>query len=273
MGAVDPFARTEALDDDVLAALVTRFEARGRRPAFMRMLHEYLDAMHVDDAEALLDIGCGTGVVARAIARRSGFGGRITGVDRSPYLVAAAQRLADEEHLPARVEFHTGDACHLDVADASHDAVVAHTLLSHVDDPAAVLGEAARVLRVGGVLGVFDGDYASLTFGHPDPATAQAYDEALVNSVVTSPRVMRQLPRLLRAAGFELIASFAHVLSEVGTADFWASAIETYRRLLPRAGVLTDAEADAWAAQLHRDAAAGVFFASCNYYAYVAGRR
>lgn len=80
------------------------------------------------------------------------------------------------------------------------------------------------------------------------------------------------MPRLIRAAGLELVASFSYVLSEVGTAGFWSSAIETYRRLMPKAGVMTEAEADAWAEGLHSDSAAGVFFGSSNYYAYVAKR-
>lgn len=206
------------------------------------------------------------------LSNRGGFSGRVTGVDLSPYLIAAAQRLASEEGVTEHVEFRTGDARSLDVADGAFDAVVAHTLLSHVADPLVVLAEAARVLKVGGLFGVFDGDYASLTFDHADPIKAKAYDEALVSGVVTNPRVMRHMPRLIRAAGLELVASFSYVLSEVGTAGFWSSAIETYRRLMPKAGVMTEAEADAWAEGLHSDSAAGVFFGSSNYYAYVAKR-
>ena len=64
--------------------------------------------------------------------------------------------------------FIVGDAHDLDFAAASFDAVVAHTLLSHVRDPLAVLAEAARVVRPGGTVAIFDGDYASLTFGSSD---------------------------------------------------------------------------------------------------------
>jgi hypothetical protein len=48
------------------------------------------------------------------------------------------------------------------------------------------------------MIGIFDGDYASMTFGHADAAKGKAYDEAIINGVVTSPRVMRQMPRLLQ---------------------------------------------------------------------------
>ena len=270
MSPVDPFGRTDRLDDGTLAALVERFESRGRHPRFAAMLDQYLDAMGVEQAQRVLDMGCGTGLAARAIARRAGFSGTVTGIDLSPYLVEAAQRLAGEEGIAQRTEFRVADTGALDDADGSFDAIVAHTLLSHVEEPAAVLAEAVRLLRSGGVLGVFDGDYASLTFDHADPATGRACDEALVGAVVTNPRVMRQMPRLLHRVGLELIASFPHVLSEIGHAEFWASAIEAYRRLIPQAGTMTADEADAWAAGLRRDSESGFFFGSSNYYAYVA---
>jgi len=88
--------------------------------------------------------------------------------------------------------------------------------------------------------------------------------------VVANPRVMGQMPRLLREAGFELLTSFSHVLAEVGTASFWLSGIETFRRLLPQAGAMTAAEADAWAAGQRAASDAGVFFGRCNYHAYLA---
>lgn len=272
MASIDPFGRTDKLDDNMLAALVTRFEARGKNPRFAKMLGEYLDAMGIDRTARVLDMGCGTGLAARAIARREAFSGHITGVDLSPYLVAAARRLASEERLAEHLEFVAGDVRTLNFADGSFDAVVAHTLLSHVEDPLAVLKEAARVVRPGGMIGIFDGDYASLTFDHPDPVKGKAYDEALISALVTNSRVMRQLPRLLQAAGLELVASASYVLSEIGKADFWASAIDAYRKLIAKAGVMTERDANAWAAALQGDSEAGIFFGSSNYYAYVARR-
>lgn len=272
MTSIDPFGRTDKLDDNMLAALVTRFEARGKNPRFAKMLDDYLNEMSIDRTARVLDMGCGTGLAARAIARREDFSGHITGVDLSPYLVAAAKRLASEERLAEHLEFLAGDVRTLNFADGSFDAVIGHTLLSHVEDPLAVLKEAARVVRPGGMIGVFDGDYASLTFDHPDPVKGKAYDEALITALVTNPRVMRQLPRLLQAAGLELVASASYVLSEIGKADFWASAIDAYRKLVAKAGVMTEREANAWAAALHGDSDARIFFGSSNYYAYVARR-
>jgi ubiquinone/menaquinone biosynthesis C-methylase UbiE len=196
----------------------------------------------------------------------------VLGIDLSPVLARTAAQLAAGEGLGDLVEFRSGDSRKLDLADGAFDAVVAHTLLSHVDDALAVMREAARLVRRGGMIGIFDGDYASMTFGHVDPAQGKAYDEAIISGVVTSPRVMRQMPRLLQAAGLQLVASFPYVLTEVGKADFWASAIESFRRLVPKSGVMTEQEADAWAESLRNDSEAGVFFGASNYYGYVARR-
>ena len=272
MKSSDPYAVTDSLDASLLQVIVTRLETRGRHPAFEKMLMDYLNAMSIDTAKTVLDMGCGTGVAARAIARRRDFSGHVLGIDLSPTLAQTAIRLAAEEGLRDRVEFRAGDSRRLDLGDGVFDAVVAHTLLSHVDDPPAVVSEAARLVRPGGMIGIFDGDYASMTFGHADPAKGKVYDEAVIGGVVTSPRVMRQMPRLLQAAGLQLITSFSYVLAEVGKSDFWAPAIESFRRLVPKSGIMTEQEADAWAEGLRLDSVAGVFFGASNYYGYVARR-
>jgi len=194
MSPADPYGRTDKLDDALLDAVVTRLEARGKHPLFAGMLTEYLDVMQIDRARSVLDMGCGTGVASRALLRRAAFTGSVTGIDLSPYLAQVADRLAREEGFGGRVAFRAGDTRSLDLPSNGFDAVVAHTLVSHVDDPFAVIKEAARVVRPGGLVGIFDGDYASVTFDHPDAAEAKAADEAIINAMITSPRVMSDAP-------------------------------------------------------------------------------
>src|SRR5215475_6460534 len=272
MSPADPLGRTDKLDNAVLEALVTRLEARGKHPLFEGMLTEYLDLMRIDEARSVLDMGCGTGVASRTLLRRVAFTGRVTGIDLSPYLAQVADRLAKEEGFGGRVTFRAGDTRRLDLPSDGFDAVVAHTLISHVDDPLAVIKEAARVVRPGGLIGIFDGDYASVTFGHADAAQAKAADEAIINAIITSPRVMRQRPRLLRSAGLSLVASRSYVLAEIGKADFWLSAIASFRRLIPAAGTMSETAANALADGLLEASKEGVFFGASNYYSYVAQR-
>ena len=269
MTSADPYRVTERLEDAVLETIATRLEARGGHPAFVRMLDEYLDAMRIDEAMAVIDLGCGTGVASRRIASRPRFSGHVTGIDRSTFLIRAARGLAGGENLAGRIDFQVGDTQSLDLGAGTFDAVVAHTLLSHVESPTAQLVEIARIAKPGGSIGIFDGDYASLTFGHSDPEQGQRDDEALIAAIVTNPRIMRQIPVLAHEAGLELVASFPSILAEVGKADFWLPAIETFRKLMPVAGVISATEANTWAERLMQASEAGLFFGASNYYGYV----
>jgi SAM-dependent methyltransferase len=272
MATVDVYRITTKLDDPTLDVMVARLESRGKHPRFAAMMEEYLAAMEIDAARTILDLGCGTGVVARRIARRAGFAGRVTGIDVSPYLIDAATRLAREEGVADIVEFRAGDSHGLALPAAGFDAVVANTLVSHVDDPRAVLKEIARVLKPGGRVAIFDGDYASMTFGSDDPAKGKADDETIINSLVTHPRVMRQMPQLLREAGLILTAGFSYVVADIGKADFWGPAIQSFAKLLPKAGGMTESEAATWVDALLRRSDQGIFFAASNYYSYVASK-
>ena len=273
MPTMDVYGMTNRLEDAMLDVMIKRLETRRAHPRFAAMMRDYLDAMAIDDASEVLDLGCGTGVAARAIARRPGFSGRVTGVDLSAYLVEAATRLAANEGLGEHVQFETGDTQSLELEDESFDAVVAHTLMSHVPDPTAVLGEAVRLVRPGGAIGVFDGDYASASFEAENAEDAPDDDARLVQSIATQPRVMRRMPRLARDAGLSLEHSFAYVLTEAGRADFWESSVRSLGALLPKAGAITQEEADAWVESQLRASEEGVFFGTCNYYGYVLRRR
>ena len=112
--------------------------------------------------------------------------------------------------------------------DGEFDIVVLHTLISHVDDPLQVLREARRVVRPGGTVAVFDGDYASLTFAHPDHALAKTIEEKLAQLMVANPRIMRDMPRLLREAELDLVAAEGALYADIGTSRFWLGAAESY---------------------------------------------
>ena len=248
---------------------IERLEFRATDPTFVAYREACLELIDLRHAAAVLDLGCGTGVVTRAIATTDGFAGTVTGADQSPDFIAAARRLAAENGVGERVEFVVADAHELDFAAASFDAVVAYTLVSHVRDPLAVLAQAARVVRPGGSVAIFDGDYASLTFGSSDPRLGAAMERAVQSMIMSSPRVMRELPRLLPKAGLRLVAMQAHVYAEAGSSSFMLNLAETYAPLAASTGLLPRADVDAWLAEQRRSALDGTFFAACNYYAYV----
>jgi ubiquinone/menaquinone biosynthesis C-methylase UbiE len=92
-----------------------------------------------------LDLGCGTGVVSLALARR---GLVVVGVDHSPEMLELARGKLAAAGLDATLE--TGDARALRFADAEFDCVTIQGLLHHLPDLHPCLAETARVLRPGG---------------------------------------------------------------------------------------------------------------------------
>jgi SAM-dependent methyltransferase len=269
---IDPLAPTRELGEPALAAMVARLEQRGGHPSFAAMLHACVERLPLASARSVLDLGCGTGVAARAVAARPEFAGRIVGIDLSPHMVAAARRVAREQGLGERITFQVGDCLALEETDAACDVVIAHTLMSHVPAPQTVLAEAARVVRPGGMVAIFDIDPASLTFGTEDPEYGERMESAISGALLANPRLMRTMPLLLRRAGLELVDSLAWVISEIGRGDFWVGALDSFLVLVPEAGVLSVDEIQAFVEAQRRASAEGTFFASANYYAYLATR-
>jgi SAM-dependent methyltransferase len=93
-----------------------------------------------------LDVACGTGVLAREMHRRTAPGGRATGLDRNPGMLAVARRTE-----PA-VDWLEAKAEALPLPDGHFDAVVSQFGLMFFEDRVAALGEMWRVLRPGGCL-------------------------------------------------------------------------------------------------------------------------
>jgi hypothetical protein len=111
-----------------------------------------------------------------------------------------------------------------------------------------------------------------MTFALEDPVQGKKYDEALISAVVTSPRVMRQMPRLIQQAGLEMVRTFPYIMAEVGEGEFWLSGIDSFEKLAPKSGAMSEAEATSWAKALHEASDGGVFFGASNYYTYIVRR-
>ena len=258
-------------DAATIERFIERLEFRARDPTFAAYLEAYLSLLDLPREAVVLELGCGTGVVARAIAARDGFAGTVTGVDQSPAFIAAAGRLAAGDGVADRVEFAVGDAHALEFPPGSFDTVVAHTLVSHVRDPLAVLTEARRMLRPGGAVVVFDGDYASLTFGTSDPRLGRGDGggapirdhEHPEGDARAPPHAPRGPARADRHAG-------TRVRGGGNRGGFFLGLAETYGPLAASTGLVPATDVEAWLDDQRRSAEDGTFFAACNYYAYVA---
>jgi len=134
------------LDDQIAGARA--YEALHVKALFEQWCARVLDAADVQAGDRVLDVACGTGVLAREAASRVGSSGRVSGVDPGSGMLAVAKELAPS------IEWKAGVAESLPYAAASFDAVVSQFGLMFFDDRRQALREMLRVLKPGGRLAV-----------------------------------------------------------------------------------------------------------------------
>ena len=115
---------------------------------FDQWVEPMLDAVHPVEGECLLDVGAGTGLVARAALRRVGTTGSVIAVDPNEGMLAMAERLTPD------LEIRRGVAEELPIGDNEIDCLTCQFALMFFTDQARAVDEMARVLRPGGRLAV-----------------------------------------------------------------------------------------------------------------------
>jgi SAM-dependent methyltransferase len=107
-----------------------------------------VDAAGARRGDRVLDVGCGTGVVARQVAARLGPGAAVTGLDSSRDMLAVARAAAVRD--AAAIGWLEGRAEQLPFAASTFDLVLCQFALMFFDDRTAALSEMRRVARGGG---------------------------------------------------------------------------------------------------------------------------
>jgi SAM-dependent methyltransferase len=224
--------------------------------------------------QVVLDVGCGTGDDVRAMAGLVGASGRAIGLDASRTMVDEARRRSAGGELP--VELRVGDAHHLPFPTATVHACRAERVLQHLPDPAGAVAEMARVTRPGDRVVVLEPDWETMVIDHPDHALTRRILDARSASLA-SPRVGRQLPRLLSCAGLTGITAMPLTVISVGAPGAAGGMLELLR--LPQTveqavadRLITAAQADRWLTGVAGLARSGSLFAAMTCFL-VAGTR
>ena len=181
---------------------------------FLEWAPRMAEAARVGAGQRVLDVACGTGVLARALPARVGPRGAVTGLDINEGMLAVARRQAPG------IEWRQGAAEALPFADASFDAVVSQFGLMFFQDRPKAIGEMLRVLRPGGRLAVAVWDSLERTPGY---AAFVGLLERLFGKetaeALRSPFVLGD-PPALRALFREGGAPEAHIVTHEGSARF-----------------------------------------------------
>jgi ubiquinone/menaquinone biosynthesis C-methylase UbiE len=242
-----------ASDFEVFASCLTLIDSL---PFFAECKRESYDLLAAVPGSRVLEVGCGLGDDATALAARVAPGGSVVAVDGSQAMVDSAHRRHGDV---AGLRFEVADATRLPYEDASFDGCRIDRVLQHIADPAVAVGEMCRVLRPGGTLVAFDSDWETLTIDSRDRASTRAILNAWCDRF-PSGWIGRRLRALFLDAGFEDVETRPKTLvcTDLEVADRVFSFFATVDGLVETGGISSD-HADRWKADLRDAAAAGRF--------------
>lgn len=262
----DPYASIAEADRQIQERLAGVLELRAADPQQRAMLDSYLADISFPQGAQVLEIGCGTGAISRVLARRQGVG-KVIGVDPGPIFLAKARELGSGI---SNLQFEQADGRSLKYKDGVFDVVVMHTLLCHVPGPERTLAEAYRVLRPGGWLSVFDGDYVTTTVAIGDNDPLQSCAEAAIAWLVHDRWLVRRLSALVRSTGFHNLRTQSHGYLETSNPSYMLTLIERGADFLVASGRLGADAAAALKFEGRRRADSGEFFGHIAYASLIA---
>jgi ubiquinone/menaquinone biosynthesis C-methylase UbiE len=134
----------------------------------------WIDELRLTPGARVLEIGCGAGLMAVALAHRNL---DVDAVDAAPAMVEVARRNASQAGEGSTLRISVGDVHVLDFPDGTFDLAIALGVISWLVAPAAALGEIARVLRPGGTF-IGNADNAARLTACWIPCSTHAGDSA-----------------------------------------------------------------------------------------------
>jgi SAM-dependent methyltransferase len=246
---------------------VEHLESRGRTPAQTRLRRRFLRFARIEPGQRVLEIGSGTGIVARDAALLVGSRGRVIGVDPSRVMTRAARRLARAHGYGANLTYAVGDGARLRYAADRFDRVFAVTVLLHVSDSAAILREMVRVARPGGIVAIQDQDFGALTLDHPDRALTARIMGGVVARMYPDPFSGRTIFGRLVRLGLLRVRLSVEVFQDTKLEPYTHAMLSRRAANAVRLGIAGPGPAARWLAGIERLAAVGQFAFTLNYYA------
>lgn len=265
----DLYAIIDQVTPEVQDRLAGVLESRAADVRQREMLTAYLAEIEFPEKANVLEIGCGTGAVTRALATWPGVG-TVLGVDPSAKFIAKARELSAGM---GNVSFLVQDGRSLAIEDNSFNVVVVHTTLCHVPEPQKLLSEACRVLGQGGWLAVFDGDYATATVSTGDFDPLEVCIDAFRSGFVHDKWLIRRLPDLIAKAGFDVMPARSHGYIEGPEAGYLMSWVDRGADVLLQQGRINNQMVEAFKHEARRRSTAKEWFGYIGFASVLARKR
>jgi ubiquinone/menaquinone biosynthesis C-methylase UbiE len=250
------FGRIDRTGDP--AHFVRFLDAAGAEGSFQAYKRLLVQLLNMQPGTHLLDVGCGTGDDARAMAELVGANGRVVGVDNSQAMIAEAERRGTGKPLP--IEFRVADAMHLPFADNSFDGARADRSPMHIPDPRQTLAEMVRVVKPGGRVVVFEVDFETLVLDVDEKALAREMVRCWCDGFRDG-WLGRRFPWMFRQAGLKEVTTVPHVLVLTPALALLLVGETTVNRAVAQ-GILTPAEGQVWLGHLDEVQRQGRFFST-----------
>jgi ubiquinone/menaquinone biosynthesis C-methylase UbiE len=232
---------------------------RQQGDVYHRLATWTFDALDIGPGSAVLEVGCGGGLLLAAAAQRVGPTGRAVGVDHDPHLIAAARERIAPYPWAEAVE---ADAMAYAADDARFDAVHCRLVLMHQREPDAFLARMVALARPGRRVAAQEYDADGLPCYPPLPAFTEmiAAGIAAITQVGADVQAGRKLPDRFRRAGLVAVTVEAEIPFVALTdprMEIWLAAFGAVGPLVERAGQMSAAAYEALVAEVraaHGDA-------------------
>ncbi len=262
----DPYANIADIPEETAAMLAGVLETRAQELEMVAMRQRYFSWLELPAESRAVELGSGPGDVTRDLLSLPNVS-EVVGLDPSPVMVKGARA---RHSGVTGLSFEVGDARETRFDDDSFDVAVFHTTLCHVPGPDRALAEAFRILKPGGRLAVFDGDYVTGTVAIGENDLLQHCVDAFFGNYVENLWLCRSLAARISALGFKVTRRDAHPYLAGPEALYFLSVVDRGADVLVNAGTLGPDGAAAIKTEARRRVAEGTFFGFISFVSVIA---
>ena len=242
--------------------MVASLESRGRTPGYLSAVGSLLDTAEIQLGDGVLEVGCGTGVLCRWVARKTESKNPIVGMDVNAFFLREAEEIARREGLQNIVSFWEGSAEALPFDDGSFDVVFSSTVVQRVNAD-LMLPELVRVAKPGGRVAV-------LGHAHDMNRWVNLPLSPALKSRIESPPWVEDRGHPMGCDDASLYRRFASLgLNNLKRFPFISTFSDRTRLQFLQGGILptlTASEAEEWRSAVQQSEADGTFFISTPFH-------
>jgi ubiquinone/menaquinone biosynthesis C-methylase UbiE len=230
-------------------------------PYFQDYKRKSFEIMNAREGCRILEVGCGLGFDAIALARIVGSTGRVVAVDSSQTMLEAARSCA--KSLGLSIDFVQEDAGCLDYDDESFDCARVDRTLQHIPEPKKVLTEMARVTKSGGRIVAYEPDWGTFTIGSVDRQVTRKITNFWCDTFKNG-WIGRYLYGRFMAMGLVEVQVYPStlVITDLDLAEKVFDLFKNAEKAM-NFGLVSSSEVAAWLKELREDNLQGRFF--CSY--------